>query len=307
MVSNAGRMKHEFVASLVLVLCRHPLLPRHSHDDLCQTPAAQSSPNSDGDFQRAASGRNGRSDLDGQVGTVREGPNAVAAAALVWTTTSSRRTALIRSKFTPNCATEVRPSRHDMRLAATVGEDCGYRRQRARRQTYIRFCAKGCAKGVRESARSIDVTTRSDNQILWSANGSTAKWYTRSICSPASLTRFRASRSDIERGSRPHALRCGIHLLAEPKRRRRLLSFLWLLNTKIPSVLRCLAKVPSASLRSCHSAFGKKRNAVIRSNSLSPSSSPLVMSASMISARIPVRRATSNMEGDTSTPTAELQ
>ena len=73
---------------------------------------------------------------------------------------------VIRLKFAPNCATEAPPSRRDIRLAATVGEDCGYRRQRARRQTYIRFCAKGCAKEVRESTRSIDATTRSDSHIL---------------------------------------------------------------------------------------------------------------------------------------------
>ena len=87
-----------------------------------------------------------------------------------------QESALIRFKFTPNCATEAPPADviSDSQPPLVKIADI-YRRQRARRQTYIRFCAKGCAKDVRESTRSIAVTTRSDNHILWSANGSTAK------------------------------------------------------------------------------------------------------------------------------------
>ena len=93
---------------------RHPLLPRHSQADLCQTPAAQSSPNSVGDFQRAAGRRSGvatwmaRLGLSGKVqmpSRLRLGQDHHV----------EQESAVIRFKFTPNCATEASlSSRHDM-------------------------------------------------------------------------------------------------------------------------------------------------------------------------------------------------
>ena len=168
----------------------------------------------------------------------------------------------------------------------------------------MRCCATAENQPIRASPDSRASTAPSGRGKYRSVNGSTARVCSSSTSSSAPATSSRASARDIPQfvSGLPPARMSHVATITF---RRRLRLLRWLLNISIPVGARCCRSAAKASRRSCASAFGKKRKAVITSNRRFPMVLSRVMSVSISSTSLTVSRATLSIDADTSTPVAD--